>query len=92
MTMTVKLDYTFEQMLRERSAALGKTASAFMREALEAYLELTKPKIKSAFELGQGVFGKYSSVDSTGSVRRRELRGEYLNEKYARLQASARAA
>ena len=92
MTMTVKLDHMFEQMLRERCEALGKTASAFMREALEAYLELTKPKTASAFDLGKHVFGKYSSIDSTGSSRRRELRGAYLDEKYERRQAAGKTA
>jgi hypothetical protein len=89
MTMTVKLEYSFEQLLRERCALLGKTASSFIREALEKYLELTKPQTLSAFDLGRDVFGKYSSADGLGSTKRRELRGDYLGEKYARGQRAA---
>ena len=89
MTMTVKLAPTFEQILRARCAELGKTASGFIREALEKYLELTKPKTASAYELGKDLFGKYASADDTGSTNRRAHRAAGLDAKYARLQKQA---
>jgi Arc/MetJ-type ribon-helix-helix transcriptional regulator len=89
MTMTVKLERALEQTLRVRCAELGKTASDFMREALEKYLELTKPKAASAYELGKDLFGKYASVDDSGSTSRRAHRAAGLDAKYARLQKQA---
>jgi Arc/MetJ-type ribon-helix-helix transcriptional regulator len=89
MTMTVKLERALEQTLRTRCAELGKTASDFMREALEKYLELTKPKTASAYELGKDLFGKYASADDSGSTNRRAHRAAGLDAKYDRLQKKA---
>jgi hypothetical protein len=87
--MTVKLEHAFEQTLRARCAELGKTASDFMREALEKYLELTKPKTASAYELGKDLFGKYASADDSGSTNRRAHRAAGLDAKYTRPQKQA---
>jgi plasmid stability protein len=80
MTMTVKLDPPLERALRSRSAALGISASAVMREALQAYLSQTEPSQPSAYELGASVFGKYAGPVDLAS-RRKEHLGDVLVEK-----------
>ena len=72
MTMTVKLDPRLERALRSRSAALGVSLSAVMREALRAYLSQTEPARPTAYELGAAVFGKYAGPADLAK-RRKEL-------------------
>jgi plasmid stability protein len=62
MKITVKLDPALESALRSRSAALGISASAVVREALQAYLSQTESPTPSASELGATVFGRYACV------------------------------
>ncbi|HSV60343.1 MAG TPA: CopG family transcriptional regulator [Variovorax sp.] len=57
--MTIKLAPEMEQALRRRSAAMGKPASALIREALHAYLSTAAPASPSAYDLGADLFGKH---------------------------------
>ena len=71
--MTVKLDAPLERSLRQRSADLGRPASALMREALQAYLAKTAPEQASSFELGVDLFGRYSGPTTLASQRKSAL-------------------
>jgi plasmid stability protein len=60
MTMTVKLPSEMEQALRQRSAALGKSASEVLREALRSYLASAPATPPSAYAAGEDLFGKHA--------------------------------
>ena len=69
MTMTVKLDPEMEREIRQRSAALDLPASAVIREALAAWLEANPDLERSAFELGEDLFGRYEGSGDLASGR-----------------------
>lgn len=73
MTMTVKLDEPLERALRKRCATLGRSASALMREALQAYLTQTAPPAPSAYALGEDLFGKHAGSADLSSQRKAAL-------------------
>ncbi len=61
MTTTVKLPDSLEGSLRERCALEERSISEVMRDALMMYLATAPKGVASAYELGQGLFGrKYS--------------------------------
>lgn len=70
MTMTVKLDMPLERALRQRSITLGRSASALMREALQAYLAQTEPHAPSAYTLGEDLFGQHAGPPHLASQRK----------------------
>lgn len=70
MTMTIKLDPEMERKIRQRSAALGLPASAVIREALAAWLESNPDFERSAFELGEDLFGRYEGNADLASDRK----------------------
>ena len=70
MTMTIKLAPEMEQQLRRRSAALGRPASALIREALAVYLVSTSAETPSAHALGADLFGKYAGPADLASERK----------------------
>ncbi|MFZ4624803.1 MAG: CopG family ribbon-helix-helix protein [Rhodoferax sp.] len=73
MTLTVKLDDALEHALRSRCKALGRSASALMRDALQAYLTQTEPTPASSYALGQDLFGKHAGPVDLASQRKAEL-------------------
>ncbi len=74
MTMTVKLDTLMEQQLRLRSAALGRPAGDIIREALQDWLAQEAPDTApSAFELGNGLFGRHRGPPDLASSRKRAV-------------------
>ena len=73
MTMTVKLDVPLERALRQRSVALGRSASALMREALQAYLAQTEPPAPSAYALGEDLFGQHAGPPNLASQRKAQV-------------------
>ncbi len=78
MTLTVKLEPALEALVAARSRAEGCTKSGIVQAALRAYLE---HKPKSAFELGESVFGKRGSGTSDLSTRRHAHYAELTNAK-----------
>lgn len=84
MTMTVKLDAELERALRSRCAAVGRSASALMREALVAYLAQTEPPTPSAYALGQDLFGRHAGPQDLTSQRKGELQ-QIWNQKHPAL-------
>lgn len=92
MTMTVKLDAPLERSLRQRSAYLGRPASALMRDALQAYLAQTEPAQASSFALGADLFGRYSGPKTLASRRKTGLAQIWDKKRpEAVLKAAARA-
>lgn len=82
MTMTIKLAPEMEQQLRRRSAALGRPASALIREALAVYLEANTPAETSAYALGAGVFGRHRGRADLAEQRKRHVADAWV-EKHA---------
>ena len=72
MTMTVKLPSEMEQALRLRSAALGKSASEVLREALQSYLEATPGPRLSAYAAGEDLFGQHAGPSHLARDRKSE--------------------
>ncbi len=81
MTLTVKLEPALEALIAARSRAEGSTKSAIVQEALRAYLERNS---KSAYQLGQEVFGKRGSGTRDLSARRHTYYAELANAKRRR--------
>lgn len=78
MTLTVKLEPALEALVAARSRAEGRTKSGIVQAALRAYLQHTP---KSAFELGEAVFGKRGSGTTDLSGRRHSHYAELTNAK-----------
>ena len=70
MTMTIKLDPEMEREIRQRSAALGLPASALIREALATWLESNRHLERSAFELGEALFGRHEGPGDLADTRK----------------------
>lgn len=70
MTMTIKLAPEMEQRLRRRSAALGKPASALIREALVVYLDASAHTETSAYALGADLFGRHRGPADLAETRK----------------------
>lgn len=86
MTMTVKLPPAMEQALRQRSAALGVSASEVLREALRVHLATAPAPRPSAYELGADLFGRHAGPVDLAS-RRKEEWAAVLDERQAARQA-----
>jgi len=82
MTMTIKLAPEMELQLRRRSAALGKPASALIREALTMYLSASPPPETSAYALGADLFGRHRGPADLAEHRKRRLADAWV-EKHA---------
>lgn len=76
--MTIKLAPEMERELRLRSAALGRTASALIRDALGAYLEANPAAGRSPYALGAELFGRHRGPSDLA-----EKRGEHLADAWA---------
>lgn len=90
MTMTVKLDPPLERALRTRSAALGVSASALMREALQLYLSQTEPPAPSAYELGVDLFGRYAGPADLAARRKEHWQDVLVDKQAARVRPASR--
>ena len=84
MTMTVKLPSEMEQALRQRSAALGKSASEVLREALRSYLASAPATQPSAYAAGEDLFGKHAGPAHLAQDRKREWAQIVENKQAAR--------
>ncbi len=69
--ITLRLDPKLEQDVNITAKNLGLTKSEFIRKSIHEYLgKLRKP---NAWEIGEDLFGKYSSGLSNLSTDRKEL-------------------
>lgn len=74
MTMTVKLTPDLEAQLRQRASRSGRSASEVMRAALIAYLaQDEKAPVRSPYELGADLFGRYTGAPKLATERKQEL-------------------
>jgi predicted transcriptional regulator len=84
MTVTIKLDPALEERLRQRAASTGRSTSDVVRAALNEYLaEADRDLARSAFELGEGLFGRHRGLADLAS-RRKALLTETWADKHAR--------
>ena len=84
MTMTIKLAPEMEQEIRRRSAALGRPASALIREALARYLEASPPPELSAYALGADLFGRHRGPADLAERRKQHLADVWAEKHAAR--------
>lgn len=69
--ITLRLDPTLEQAINNTAQILGLTKSELIRKSILEYLSnLDKA---NAWEVGQGLFGKYSSGFHNLSTERKEI-------------------
>ncbi|HOE44013.1 MAG TPA: CopG family transcriptional regulator [Rhodoferax sp.] len=73
MTVTVKLDDALECALRSRCKALGRSASALVRDALQACLTQTDPAPALFYTLGQDLYGRHAGPVDLASQRKADL-------------------
>jgi plasmid stability protein len=72
MTVTIKLEATLEERLRQRAASTGRSTSDVVRSALVAYLDQAEPEpAQSAYALGADLFGRHAGPADLASQRKR---------------------
>lgn len=81
--LTVRLPEDLERALERLAEVEGTTKTRIVRQALERYLHERREE-RSAFELGEDLFGRYGSGDGTRSTRVREGVRVRLHAKRAR--------
>ena len=88
MTVTVKLESALEEHLRAHAAGRGSTTSEVIRAALVAYLEAAEVARHalppSAYDLGQGLFGRHRGEPGLAQGRKRLLAQAWSTKHAAR--------
>ncbi len=69
--ITLRLDQKLEQQVNNTAKNLGLTKSELIRKSIKAYL--LKLKQPNAWEIGEDLFGKYSSGLGNLSSDRKEI-------------------
>ncbi len=69
--ITLRLDSTLEQAINNTAQNLGLTKSELIRKSILEYL--SKLDKANALEVGQDLFGKYSSELNNLSTERKEI-------------------
>ena len=83
-TVTIKLEATLEERLRQRAASTGRSTSAVIRDALQLYLSQPEPaEQRSAFALGKDLFGRHQGPADLAESRR-QLAAHVWAERHAR--------
>ncbi len=77
--ITLRLDPALEQQVNLTAQNLGITRSEFVRKSIVHYIQTQKSK--SAWEIGQDLFGKYSSGQTNLSSDRKEILKERVRAK-----------
>ena len=83
MTISIRLDHETETALRQRLEHDGLALSDFVRAAIREKLAQTDENA-SPYQLGESLFGRYSSGEQDRSLRRKELLRERLHAKHRR--------
>ncbi|MBX3636755.1 MAG: ribbon-helix-helix protein, CopG family [Rubrivivax sp.] len=84
MTVTIKLEATLEERLRQRAASSGRSTSDVVRAALQAYLDAPDDAAaRSAYELGAGLFGRHRGPAELATQRKAAL-AEAWDTRHAR--------
>ncbi len=77
--ITLRLDPALEQQLNLAAKNLGVTRSEFVRKSIVHAIQTQKNK--SAWEIGQGLFGNYSSGQTNLSSDRKKILKERIRAK-----------
>ena len=83
MSISIRLDKSVEESLRQRLQFEGISLSNFIREAVCEKLSRYENR-PTPYELGEPVFGRYSSGCDDLSINRKALLRETLNAKHRR--------
>jgi hypothetical protein len=83
MTISVRLDDELEKQLAGLSRQTGVSKSQIIKESLRQYL-LTRAQSKTAYELGEDLFGKHASGIGDLSAQRKQYLKAKLRAKNAR--------
>lgn len=72
MTVTIKLDPSLEEQLRQRAQASGRSTSEVVRAALKLYLAQDEAvgAPRSAYDLGADLFGRHAGPADLATRRR----------------------
>jgi plasmid stability protein len=71
-TVTIKLEATLEERLRQRAASTGRSTSDVVRAALQAYLAQSEAEApRSAYALGEDLFGRHQGPADLAQGRKR---------------------
>jgi plasmid stability protein len=74
MTVTIKLEATLEERLRQRAASSGRSTSDVVRAALQVYLDAPDDSgARSAYALGADLFGRHEGPVDLASRRKAAL-------------------
>ena len=82
MTISIRLDKSAEDMLREQIQSQNSTLSAYVREAILEKIARDKACKPDAYQLGKQLFGRYSSSRDDLSCNRKSILKEKLRAKY----------
>ena len=71
MTITIKLDISLEERLRQRAASAGRSNSDIVRAALRSFLDQSDPEpARSAHDLGHEFFGRHRGAADLAQNRK----------------------
>ena len=73
MTVTIKLEAPLEERLRQRAASTGRSTSDVVRAALQAYLAQPETAPRSAYALGEDLFGRHGGPADLAQDRKRHV-------------------
>jgi len=84
MTVTIKLEATLEEQLRQRAHSTGRSNSDVVRAALLAYLAQPEEGLpRSAFDLGADLFGRHQGAPGLAQGGKRAVTDAWA-DKHAR--------
>jgi predicted DNA-binding protein len=83
MAISIRLDDDLEKELDLLSRQTGLSKGRIIKESLRQYLKTCSPP-KTPYELGEDLFGRYSSGKDDLATRRKHHLNEKLHAKHAR--------
>lgn len=81
MSISIRLEKSIEEALRQRLLQLGMPLSEFIREAIREKLS-REEETPNPYELGKHLFGRYGSGRDDLSSNRKAILKEKLRAKY----------
>ena len=81
--LTVRLPQALEDRLKQTAAAEKRTKTEVIRTALEVYLQAQRGN-RSAFDLGEDLFGRYGSGNGNLSTTYKRILKERIRAKRTR--------
>ncbi len=79
--ITLRLDRVLEQQVNATAQNLGLTRSEFIRKSIINYINIQKTQ--NAWEIGENLFGRYSSGKCNLSADRKEILKDKIKAKRA---------